>query len=187
MLTHTNLKKGIKIILDKEPYEVLEAQFLKKAQRRPIVQTKIKNLITGSVFDKNFHQGDTFEEAEILRLRVKYLYNYKENYFFCHENDPAKRFDLTQEQIGPQSKFLKQNQVIEALLFNDKAINIILPIKVNLKVVEAPPGIKGDRAQGGTKTVTLETKAHISAPLFIKEGDMLEINTETEEYVRRIE
>jgi len=187
MLTHADLKKGIKIILDKEPYEVLEAKFLKKAQRRPVVQTKIKNLITGSVFDKNFHQGDVFKEAEIIKIRVKYLYNHRENYSFCNESDQSKRFNLTQEQIGSKAKFLKQNQVIEAFLFNDKVINISLPIKVELKVIEAPPGIKGDRAQGGTKTVTLETKAQISAPLFIKEGDMLEINTETEEYVRRIE
>jgi len=186
MLTHTDLKKGVKIILDKEPYEVLEARPLKKAQRRPVIQSKVKNLITGSVFDRNFHQGDTFQEAEILRLKAKLIYSHRQRYFFYQGDKPSKRFDLTAEQIGSQVKFLKANQTIEALIFNEKVINISLPIKVQLKVIEAPPGIRGDRAQGGTKIVTLETKAKISVPLFIKEGDLIEINSQTEEYVKRI-
>jgi len=186
MLTHTDLKKGVKIILDKEPYEVLEARPLKKAQRRPVIQSKIKNLITGSVFDRNFHQGDTFQEAEILRLKAKFVYNHRQLYFFCQEDKPSKRFDLTAEQIGSQIKFLKANQTVEALIFNEKVINISLPIKVQLKVIEAPPGIRGDRAQGGTKIVSLETGAKISVPLFIKENDLIEINSQTEEYVKRI-
>ena len=187
MLTYTNLKKGVKIILDKEPYEVLESRPMKKAQRRPVIQSKVKNLITGSVFDKNFHQGDTFQEAEVLKLKAKFIYCHRERYFFCQEDTPSKRFDLNAEQIGSQAKFLKPNQLTEALIFNEEIINISLPIKVQLKVSEAPPGVKGDRAQGGTKTVTLETKAKISVPLFVKQGDVIEINTETEEYVKRVE
>ena len=187
MLTHADLKKGVKIILNKEPYEVLEARPLKKAQRRPVIQSKIKNLMTGSVFDRNFHQGDTFQEAEILKLKAKFIYSHHQRYFFCEENKPGKRFDLGVEQIGSQTKFLKPNQTVEALIFNEKVINISLPIKIQLKVIEAPPGIKGDRAQGGTKIVTLETGAKISVPLFIKEGDIIEINSQTEEYVKRIE
>lgn len=187
MLTHTDLKKGTKIILDKEPYEILEASPMKKAQRRPVIQSRIKNLITNNVFDWNFHQGDTFEEAELLKVKAKFLYSHRDCYFFCEENNPSKRFDLSSEQIGSQNKFLKPNLIVEALIFDEKVINISLPIKIQLKVTEAPPGIKGDRAQGGTKVVTLETGAKISAPLFIKEGDIIEINTESEEYTRRIE
>lgn len=185
MLTHTDLKKGVKIILGNEPYEILEARPLKKAQRRPVIQAKIRNLVTGNVFDRNFHQGDTFEEAELSKFKAKFLYSHQERYFFCEENNPSKRFDLGSEKIGVQTKFLKPNQIIEAVLFNEKVINISLPIKIQLKITEAPPGIKGDRAQGGTKIVTLETGAKINAPLFIKAGDIVEINTETGEYVRR--
>ena len=187
MLSHNDLKKGLRIVLNSEPYEVLEARPLKKAQRRVVIQTKIRNLITGNVFDRNFHQGDTFEEAELTKFKAKFLYPHRDRYFFCEEQNPSKRFDLGQEQIGSQTKFLKPNQAVEAVLFNEKVINISPPIKIQLKVIEAPPGVKGDRAQGGTKLVTLETGVKIAAPLFIEEGNIIEVNAETGEYVRRIE
>jgi elongation factor P len=186
MLSHSELKKGVKIILDGEPYEVLEARPLKKAQRRVVIQTKVRNLITGNVFDRNFHQGDVFEEAELQKFKAKFLYFHRGRYYFCEEDNPSHRFDLSEEQIGPQTKFLKPNQIVEAIVFEEKVISISLSIKIQLKVTEAPPGVRGDRAQGGTKVVTLETGAKVAAPLFIKEGDIIEVNTETGEYVRRI-
>lgn len=173
--------------MDGQPFEVLESNSLKKAQRRPIIQTKIKNLITGSVFEKNFQQGDVFEEAELLKLKAKFLYSHRNFFYFCEESNPSKRFDLPLEQVGVQAKFFKTNQLIEALIFEGKIINILIPIKVQLKVSEAPPGVQGDRAQGGTKAVTLETGVTADVPLFVKEGDIIEINTETGEYVRRVE
>lgn len=187
MLTHTDLKKGVRIILDNEPYEVLESNPMKKAQRRPVIQTKIKNLITGNVFDRNFHQGDVLPKAELTKFKAKFLYNHRDHYFFCEIENPAKRFDLNQEQIGETAKFLKPNQIVETIVFQEKVINIILPIKIQLKVKEAPPGLKGDRAQGGTKIADLETGAKVNVPLFVKEGDIIEINTETGEYARRIQ
>jgi len=187
MLTHSDFKKGVKIIFDGEPYEILEAAPLKKAQRRVVIQTKIKNLITGNVFDRNFHQGDTFEEAELSKIEIKFLYTRQERFFFSEIANPSKRVDLTFQQIGEQGKFLKPGQIVEGITFQGKVINVSLPIKINLKVVEAPPGLRGDRAQAGTKTVTLETGTKINVPLFIKEGDIIEVNTEKSEYVRRVE
>jgi len=186
MLSHGDLKRGVRIILDGQPYEILETNFMKKAQRRPVVQSKIKNLITGNVFARNFQQGEVFEEAALEKIKAKFIYQHRDRFFFCQEANPSKRFDLTAERIGPQAKFLKNDQEVEVLIFNDEIINVVLPIKIQLKVTEAPPGVKGDRAQGGNKIVSLETGAKISAPLFIEEGDTVEINTETEEYVRRM-
>jgi|SRR3989338_7491362 len=186
MLTHNDLKKGVRIILEGDPYEVLESNSLKKAQRRPVIQTKIKNLINGNVFERNFQQGDVFEEAELIKLKSKFLYSHRDRYFFCEEDNPSKRFDLSSEQIGEQTKFLKPNQNMEVLVFESKIINILLPIKIQLRVKESPPGVKGDRAQGGNKTVTLETGVQADVPLFVEEGDIIEINTETGEYVRRL-
>lgn len=186
MLTHTELRPGARFVLDREPYEVLEAMPLKMAQRRPVIQTKIKNLITGNVFEKNFQQGDVFDEAELTKIEVKYLYSNKGNFFFCDAKDPSKRFSFTEGKIGLASKFLKPNEIIEGIIFEGKIINISLPIKVQLKVKQAPPGIKGDRAQGGTKSVVLENGTEINAPLFIEEGDIIEINTESGQYVRRV-
>ncbi len=186
MLTHTDLRPGTRFILDDQPYEVLEAMAMKMAQRRPVIQTKIKNLITGNVFERNFQQGDVFDEAELTKIGVKYLYNNKSNFFFCEEKDPSKRFSFTEEKIGQVARFLKPNEIIEGVVFAEKIINISLPIKVQIKVKQAPPGIKGDRAQGGTKSVILENGTEINTPLFIEEGDIIEINTESGQYVRRV-
>lgn len=186
MIDHGELRKGVRIIIDGEPYEVLESMPLKKAQRRVVIQAKIKNLINGNVFDRNFHQGDVFEEAELIKFQAKFLYSHKDNFFFCEADNPSKRFSFTKEQIGSLANFLIPNQIVEGLMFGEKIINISLPIKICLKVKEAPPGIKGERAQAGTKPVILETGAEINVPLFIEEGDIIEINTETGEYVRRV-
>lgn len=198
MINHTQLRKGVRIIIDNEPYEILESMPLKKAQRRVVIQSKIKNLITGNVFDRNFHQGNVFDEAELEKFQAKFLYVHRDRFFFCDAQNPSKRFDLGKEQISQVSDFLKPNQIVNGLMFKGspshqkfgsegKIVNISLPIKIQLKVAQAPPGIKGDTAQGGTKTVILETGKEINVPLFIEEGDIIEINTEKSEYVRRIE
>ena len=187
MLSHSDLKKGIRFILDKEPYEILESSFTFKGRGSSTVQAKIKNLITGNIVSKTFHANQNFEEAEISKLIVKFIYSHRDKFYFCEQENPSARFDLDGEQIGSSIRFLKQNQEIEALKFKDKIINISLPIKIPLKVIEAPPGFKGDRSQSGTKQVELETGARLAVPLFVEEGDIIEVNTETGEYTKRIE
>jgi len=187
MLSYFDLRKGVKFILEGEPYEVLEFQPMRKAQDVTVAQTKIRNLISGRVFERSFHLGETFEEAELEKVEVKFLYNHRGKFCFSEIQNPSQRFEFNEEQIGTGAKFLKPNQILIGVKFKDKIINVVLPIKVNLKVIEAPPGIKGGRAQAGTKTVTLETGAKINTPLFIDEGNIIEVNTEKGEYVRRIE
>ena len=165
---------------------VLEAQLLKMAQRRPVIQSKIRNLIDGRVQEKNFQQGDIFEEADLQKKEIKFLYQNRGQYFFCEKNDPSKRFFFTEEQIGTQAKFLRPNELLTGIVYQDKIINFKLPIKVELKVKETPPGVKGDRAQGGTKEAVLESGATIQVPLFIEAGDTIEVNSETGEYVKRV-
>ncbi|MBU3896195.1 elongation factor P [Patescibacteria group bacterium] len=186
MLSHSDLRPGTRFILDSQPYEVLTASAMKMAQRRPVIQTKIKNLITGNVFERNFQQGDLFDEAELAKIKIKYLYNSKGQHFFCQHKDPSKRFSLTEAQIGFGAKFLKPDELVDGIVFDEKIINIAVPIKVQLKVKQAPPGLKGDRAQGGTKVAILESGAEVSVPLFIEEGDIIEVNTETGLYAKRI-
>lgn len=187
MLSYFDLRKGTQFILDDQPYEVLEFQQMRKAQDVTVAQTKIKNLITGKVIEKNFHLGETFQEAELEKVPVKFIYSHRGKFIFSEKENPKNRFELTEEQIGSGAKFLKPNQELIAIKFQGKIINIVLPIKVQLKVIEAPPGLKGGRAQPGNKMVTLETGAQINVPLFIEQGDVIEINTETQEYVRRVE
>ncbi len=182
-----DLKPKVFFIYEDQPYVVLETHHLKMQQRRPVVQTKMRNLLNGKVLERNFAQSDTFEEADIRREEVKFLYNHRDQYWFAEPRDPSKRFELGKEILGDSTRFLKPNTILDALLFNDKIINVNLPIKMEFKVVEAPPGIRGDTAQGGMKQVVLDTGATVNTPLFINEGDNIIINTETGEYTERAE
>jgi elongation factor P len=164
---------------------VLETHHLKMQQRRPVVQTKFRNLLSGKHLERNFAQSDVFEEADVERKTVRFLYAHRNEFWFADPNDPSKRFELGSELVGDQAKFLKPNTVLDALSWNDNFINISLPIKMQFKVVEAPPSIRGDTATGGTKIVKLDTGAELNAPLFINEGDSIIVNTETGEYVER--
>ena len=180
-----DLKPKVFFIYEDQPYVVLETHHLKMQQRRPVVQTRMRNLLNGKVLERNFAQSDTFEPADISRKNVKFLYNHREQYWFCDEKDVSKRFQLSQEIIGDGVKFLKPNTILESLLFNDEVINVTLPIKMTFKVLEAPPSIKGDTATGGNKQVKIDTGAYVNAPLFINEGESIIVNTETGEYVER--
>lgn len=187
MLNYNDLRQGVIFILDGEPYQVLEFHFLRMQQRKPVAQTKIKNLINNKVLDKTFHQNETFQEAEIKKEKVKFIYAHRDKFVFCYENNPSERFELPPEQIGESVKFLKPNSIVEAQIFNGRIVNIILPIKMDFEVVEAPPSIKGNTAQGGTKQATIETGAKINVPLFIEQGDIIRINTQTGDYSERVE
>ena len=186
MLSYFDLRKGVQFVYEGQPYEVLEFQQIYKAQDMVVARTKIRNLINGKVLERTFHQDDKFEEAELEKVEVKFLFTHRGKFGFCETQNPRTRFELAEEQIGESSKFLKSNQNLIGIKFQGKIINVSLPIKVQLKVIEAPPGVKGNRSQAGTKTVTLETGAKINVPLFVEEGDIIEINTETGEYTRRI-
>jgi len=174
-------------VFEGQPWVVLESHHLKMQQRRPVVQTKIRNLINGKIIERNFAQSDVFEEADVRREKVKFLYNHRDQYWFVNPNDPSKRFELSQQLIGDAARFLKPNTILDAVLFNDEVITIELPIKMEFTVVQAPPAIRGDTAQGGVKQVKLDTGGTANVPLFINEGDVIRINTETREYVERVE
>lgn len=186
MFNYNELKPGTLFILEGQPYEVLEFDFLRMQQRKPVAQTKIKNLITGKVINRNFQNSETFKEAEIDYKKVKFLYSHRDKFVFCEIDNPSVRFELPQESVGEQSKFLKPNSPVEVVMFEDKIININLPIKMEFKVIEAPPSIKGNTAQGGNKAVKIETGAMINAPLFIEEGDIIRVNTQSGEYAERV-
>ena len=186
MLEYNEIVERKFIILDGAPYEVVSSHVFRKQQRKPVNATKLRNLLTGKITERSFHQSEKVEEAEIISREIKYLYTNKGEYWFSEINDLSKRFKLEAEMIGAQGKFLKQNSIVKALVFNEEIIGLKLPIKVELKVTEAPPVVKGDTVTGGTKQITLETGAVINAPLFVNEGDVIRVNTETEEYAERV-
>ncbi len=186
LLEYSDVTEKKYIVMDGAPYEVITSHVFRKQQRKPVNATKLKNLMTGKVTEYSFHVSDKVEEAEIDTKEVKYLYNSRGEWWFSEANDPSKRFKVTDDQAGPQAKFLKANTVITQLLFREQPMGFKMPITAELKVTEAPPGIKGDTATGGQKVIKLETGATISAPLFVNEGDIIRINTETGEYRERV-
>ncbi len=185
-LSVNELKPKTFFILEGQPWVVLESHHLKMQQRRPVVQTRMRNLLNGKIVERNFAQSDVFEEADIKREEVKFLYGHRDEYWFSKKDDPSKRFKLEEKILGDATKYLKNNLIVGTILFNDQIINIELPVKMDFKVVEAPPAIRGDTAQGGVKQVVIETGATVNTPLFVEDGDTIRINTETGQYVERV-
>ena len=186
MLSYTDLVPGTTFILDGEPYEVLDYQFVRMQQRKPSVQTKIKNLVSGKIVSKTFQPSDTFKEAEIEREELVFIYSHRGEYFFQKPDNPKERFSLAESLLGDSAKFLKLNLEVTAYKFGDKIINIKLPVKVDYVVKEAPPGYKGDTAQGGNKGVILENGLNLNVPLFIESGDVVRVNTDSGQYTERV-
>lgn len=185
MLSYFDLRKGVIFIYKGQPHQVLEFLQVKKAQREGIGQTKLKNLVTGEIIYKSFHQSEKFEEAEIEKVKARFLYEKNAILNFV-ELESSKSFSLSKEKLGVSSKFLKKGMIVDGLKWQHKIINVSLPIKVQLKVVEAPPHVKTGRESPGTKSVVLENGTKIQVPVFIEVGDIIEVNTETGEYVRRV-
>jgi elongation factor P len=181
------LKPKTFFIFEGAPYVVLESHHLKMQQRRPVVQTRMRNLMNGKVLERNFAQSDTFEEADVKRQEVKFLYAHRDQYWFAFPKDPSQRFELSKEIVADSARFLKANTILEGITFEDKVISISLPVKMEFTVTEAPPAIKGDTAQGGVKQVKIDTGAYVNAPLFVNEGDTIRVNTELGEYVERVD
>jgi len=187
MLEYNEILKGKVILIGDEPYEVLDAHVFRKQQRKPVNQTKLRHLITGKVTEQAFHVSEKVDEADLSTKSVKYLYTGKGEWWFCDEKNPADRFKLSQDTIGTGGQFLKPNMLLEALVFDEKIIGIKIPIKMELRVTDAPPAVRGNTSQGGSKIITLETGATVTAPLFINEGDIVRVNTELNEYVERVD
>ncbi len=187
MLSTNDLQNGSLVVFEEKPYKVLKVTHLHKGRGGSSTQTSLKNLITGEILERNFKAANSFKEAEINKITAIFIYAQKGEFWFSEISNPKNRFKLSEKIIGNAVNFLKPNLEIVALKFKDNIINIELPITADYKVIEAPPSIRGNTAQGGTKAVTIETGAQISTPLFINVGDIIKINTETEEYIKRVE
>jgi len=186
MLEYSAVKVGKYIIFEGEPFEVISSHVFRKQQRKPVNATKLRSLLSGRIMEHSFHVSDKVEEAEIDKKEIKYLYNNKGQWWFCKLNDPSERFQLPEGLIGQGAKFLRENTVVEAMTFNSKIIGVKVPIKVELKVVEAHPAVKGNTAQGATKMVKLENGVEVQVPMFIKESDVVRVNTDTGQYTDRV-
>lgn len=180
----TDLKKGTLIVFNNQPHEIMWSQFVRMQQRKPVMQMKMRNLITGKVVEYSAKSGERLESADITKQKAQFLYSDQSGAHFMN-NETFETMDIPKELSDDKIGYLKEDTDVNLVYFDEKPISIELPIKVELKVKSTPPGIKGDTATGGTKPATLETGLTVNVPLFIKEGDRVRINTETGEYVER--
>jgi elongation factor P len=175
------------IIWNGEPHLVVGSHVFRKQQRKPVNITKLKSLISGRVVEQTFHQNENADEAELETRTITYIYSSKGEYWFHNAGNPGDRFSLSEDVVGEQARFIKEKTNLEALVYDDEIIGVKVPIKVDLKVTEAAPAVKGNTSSGATKEVKLETGARAYVPLFINEGDIIRINTESGEYTERVE
>lgn len=174
------------IIHNDEPCVVVSAHVFRKQQRKPVNQTKLKGLKSSKMIEQTFHQNESAREADVENRTIVFLYANRGKYFFSEQNDPSKRFSLAENLVGASGKYLKAKSEVTAVVYNEEIIGVTLPIKVELSVTEADPATKGNTAQGASKEAVLETGAKILVPLFINQGDVIRVNTETDEYVERV-
>lgn len=184
MLSFDDLKSYPIIDLNNEPFKVIKFDHKQFGRGGAIMNVKLKNLITGNILSKTFKERDKFIESKLSTTKAQFLYKENKNYFFM-DLETFDQFSLSKEQLGDTVNYIKEGFEVNILKHNGKPINIDLPIKVTLKVISAPPGIKGDTAEGGNKEVELETGLKISVPLFINEGDNIIVDTRNGEYLER--
>ena len=184
MSSLTDIKTGAIIKIEGAPCLVVWNQFNRKQQRKPVMRTKLKNVITGATFDKTFLSGESYEFADIENRTCQYMYHDKEFAYFI-DNETYEQFPLSNDQVEGALPFLKDDTEVKVTFYEEKAVGIQPPIKVSLKVTSTTPGVKGDSATGGFKQAIMETGVVIDVPLFINEGESIVINTETQEYAGR--
>ena len=184
MLNFNEIKMGKVIKVNGDPYIIIKTDHHKMGRGGAVLKTKARNLINGNVLEKTYQGVEKAEEAETETKKANFMYKDKDEAYFM-DNANYEQFNLPLEEIGEAAQFLKEGIDVDVLYFEGRPVTVSLPIKMDFKVVSAPPGVKGNSAGNVNKTVEIETGAQISVPMFINEGDMIRINTETGEYVER--
>jgi elongation factor P len=179
-----DMKLGTIVLMNNQPFQVIWSNRMRTAQRKPVMQTKLRNVITGKVIEYSYKFGERIDEANVTREKANFLYADTDGAHFMN-NDTFETVDIGKDALGDQIGFLKESMEVQILRFNDKPVSIELPIKVELKVTEAPPNVVGNSGGSITKPVTLETGLVVNAPMFIKEGDIIRVDTRDGQYVER--
>jgi len=178
-------RSGLKVMLDGDPHNIVENEFVKPGKGQAFSRVKFRNLKTGRVIDRTFKSGESVEAADVMESDLQYLYNDGELWHFMHP-ETFEQVAAGDAAIGDAARWLKDQDICVVTLYNGNPISVTPPNFVELKIVETDPGVRGDTASGGTKPATLETGAVVRVPLFIEQGEVLRIDTRTGEYVSRV-
>jgi elongation factor P len=184
MLNFNEIKTGRIILLNNEPYIIVKADHHQMGRGGAVLKVKCRNLITNNILERTFQGAEKADEAETQNKKADFMYKDKDEAYFM-DNESFEQFGLSVEDIGNKIEFLKEGTTVNVFYFNGNPVAIDLPIKMEFKVISAPPGVKGNSAGNVNKQIEIETGAKINVPMFIEEGDIIRINTETGEYVER--
>jgi elongation factor P len=187
VLSYNEISLKKVIIHEGDPCLVIASHVFRKQMRKPVNNTKLKNLKSGRLLEVTFHQNETAEEADLETRTITFIFKKPGEYWFHSAGKPADRFALSEDLVGDQGRFLKDRMDIDALVFDEEVIGLKFPIKLELRVKEAMEAVKGNTSSGAQKEVTLETGAKIMVPMFINQGDIISVNTETGDYSERVE
>ena len=180
-----DLRKGLKIEIDEDPFVIVQFDFVKPGKGKALYKCKLKNMLTGALFDRTFRSSEKFKEANLEEREMEYLYSDGEGFCFMDTSTYDQIF-LNKDQVDESKNFLKENITCSILFFDEKPIGLTLPFFINLRIVKADPWVKGDTASGDTKPATLETGYVLQVPPFAEEGEVVKIDTRTGEYVERV-
>jgi len=186
VLSYNEILKGSVINYNNEPYEVLSSHIFRMQMRKPVNQTKLRQLVGGKVVEISFHQNETVTEADIDTMQAVYLYTNKGESWFAEVGNLKNRFSFPEEVVHDKVQWLVSNSVVEVLTHEEKPMTIKIPVKVDLEVKDSPPAVKGNTVSGGSKLAELVSGAKIQVPLFINTGDIIRINTDTSLYTERV-
>ncbi|MEC9407933.1 MAG: elongation factor P [Abyssibacter sp.] len=178
-------KGGLKILLDGDPYTIVENEFVKPGKGQAFNRVRVRNLKNGRVVEKTFKSGDSVEGADVMELELQYLYFDGEFWHFMEPNT-FEQYTADEVAVGDAKQWLKEQDICKLMLWNGAPISVEPPNFVELKVTETDPGVRGDTSSGGGKPATLETGAVVRVPLFVEEGELLKVDTRTAEYVSRV-
>ena len=184
MITAGDFRKGITFEINGEPYVILDFQHVKPGKGAAFVRTKYKNIITGATREEAFNPSDKFENARIDTKTMQYLYNDGDLYYFM-DTEAYEQIPIGKDQVEEAMKYLRENDEATIKFYNEKPFLVEAPNFVNLTVIETEPGVKGDTATNVTKAATVETGAVIQVPIFINEGEKIQIDTRSGEYLGR--
>jgi elongation factor P len=185
MYEASDLKKGLRIKIENDPYIVTEFNFVKPGKGQALYRCKLKNMISGNQFERTFRSVDMFESADLQEKKMQYLYHEDGKYCFM-DNESYEQVFLTEDQVGDAVNFLLDNIEVEVLLFENKPLGITVPNFIDVVVTEAEPWARGDSVSGNTKPVTVLTGYQLQVPPFIEEGEKIRIDTRTGEYLTRV-
>jgi elongation factor P len=180
----SEFKGGLKILLDGDPYTIVENEFVKPGKGQAFNRTRVRNLKTGRVLEKTFKSGDSVEAADVMETDLQYLYNDGEYFHFMHP-ECFEQYQANEAAVGDTAKWIKEQDLCQVTIWNGQPIAMEPPNFVILKIVETDPGLKGDTSGGGGKPATLETGAVVRVPLFVQQGDVIKVDTRKGEYVSR--